>query len=122
MSMNLHIEATRKAFAFNAKKKKISFTDRRTFNCWQTPTNVTKEVLAKKSDDEKVKAYLDWAESICPGYEDNIYDYGAVMGEDLEYPVIGRKMVYPAKEHGKKLQDFLKNCHEEGFAVNFYMM
>lgn len=75
MSMNLNVEATRNAFTQNAKGKQITFTDRRTFEFWQTPTEVTKSILSKTTQDEKVKAYVAWAESISMPYEDNVYDY-----------------------------------------------
>lgn len=122
MSMNLYIGATRKAFAFNAKGKKVTFTDRRNFACWQTPTEVTKNILNQKTEEEKVTAYIEWASSVCEPYEEDVYDYTAVPDENLDYPVIGRQMVNPAQEHGEKLREFLKEVQEEGFIVNFYML
>lgn len=122
MSMNLYIEATRKAYALNGKGKRVSFNDRRTFDCWQTPTKVTYDVLAKKTEQEKVETYVQWADSAVKPYEDNMYDFESGPDDNLDYPVIGRKMIYPAQEHANALREFLKDCHEEGFSVKFYTM
>ncbi len=122
MSMNLYIEATRKAFAFNAKGKKVTFTDRRSFNCWQTPTKVTYDVLGKATEDEKVQTYIKWADGACEPYVENIYDYSATPNEDFEYPIIGNKVVSPAQEHANELRNFIADCKEEGFDINFYTL
>lgn len=122
MSMNLYIEATRKAYAFNKKGKKVSFNDRRTFACWQTPTRVTNEVLEKKTEQENIDAYIKWADSACEPHEEDVYDFNGELDENFEYPVIGKKMVNPAKEHANSLREFMRNCEEEGFKVNFYTL
>lgn len=122
MSMNLYIEATRNAFAFNAKGEKVSFVDSRKFDCWQTPTQVTKSVLAKETQDEKIKEYVMWAQSSSEPYEDDVYDFSGKLDENFDYPVIGKKVVNPAQDHANELSEFLKNCHEEGFVIIFHTM
>lgn len=122
MSMNLYIEATRKAFAFNGKGKKVTFTDRRSFDCWQTPTSLTYDVLGKATEDEKIQAYIRWADSVSEPYTENIYDYNAQVNEDFEYPIIGSKVVNPAQEHANELRQFIAMCREEGFDINFYTL
>jgi hypothetical protein len=119
MSMNLYVEATRKATVKVKGKRKI-ITDRVSFGLWQTPTKVTYEILPLPTLEQKVEAYIKWADSVSTPYEDNIYDYNGELDENFEYPVIGRKTVHPAQDHAKELRDWLKMCDDEDYSVNFY--
>ncbi len=120
MSMNLYIHGMRKAFAFNRFGKKVEFEDRRNFSLWQTPTKLTYEILALKTLEEKVQTYVEWVYSVSSPREENIYDYSANPDEDLNYPIIGKEIVNPAKEHENQLKEFVKYADEEGFELEFY--
>lgn len=121
MSMNLYVEGTRKA-TVKVKGKKKAITDCTKFSLWQTPTELTYEVLALPTVEQQVKAYIEWAKSVGEPYEDNVYDYEAMPDENWEYPVIGRVMIDPAEEHAAEFRDWLKMCEDEDYAVKFYMV
>ena len=119
MSMNLYIEGTRKA-SVKVKGKRKTITDSTKFSLWQTPTQLTYEVLELPTIEQQINAYIEWAKSISKPYEDNVYDYNALPDENWEYPVIGRVMVDPAKEHVTEFRDWLKMCEDEDYTVKFY--
>ena len=121
MSMNLYVKGTRKATVV-VKGKKKTIEDRTKFDLWQTPTKLTYEVLALPTLEQKVEAYIKWADSVSTPYEDNVYDYDGELNDDFEYPVIGRKMVYPAQDHARELRDWLRMCDDEDYTVNFYTL
>ena len=121
MSMNLYVEATRKATVKVKGKRKI-ITDRIKFGLWQTPTPLTYEVLELPAIEQQINAYIKWAKSVSKPYEDNVYDFSAPLDENFEYPVIGRKMVNPAQEHTVELHKWLKMCEDEDYTVKFYMV
>ena len=124
MSMNLYVEGTRKATVKVKGKRKI-ITDRVSFGLWQTPTEVTRQILSLPPV-QQAEAYIEWAKSISEPYEDNVYDYEAMPDENWEYPVIGRVigrvMVDPSEEHTKEFRDWLKMCQDEEYTVKFYMV
>ena len=120
MSMNLHVEATRKATVKVKGKRKI-ITDRVSFDLWQTPTEVTCQILSLPPV-QQTEAYIEWAKSVSEPYEDNAYDYEAMPDENWEYPVIGRVMINPAEEHVTEFRDWLKMCEDEDYTVKFYMV
>ena len=120
MSMNLYVEATRKATVKVKGKRKI-ITDRVSFDLWQTPTEVTCQILSLIPV-QQAEAYIEWAKSASEPYEDNVYDYEAIPNENWEYPVIGRVMIDPAEEHATEFRDWLKMCENEDYTVKFYMV
>lgn len=122
MSMNLYIHGLRKAFAFNKNGKKIEFEDRKNFSLWQTPTNVTYEILALSTPEAKVEAYVSWAKTRSVPYEEEIYDYSGELDDNYNYPVIGKKMVDPIVEHEESLREFVESSYEEGFDIEFYTL
>lgn len=93
MSMNLYVEGTRKA-TVTVKGKKKTFTDRTEFKLWQTPTKLTLQAMALPQNDQKVDAYVRWADSVT---------------ED-------------AQEHVTSLREWLRMCDDEDFSVTFYSL
>ena len=120
MSMNLYVEATRKATVKVKGKHKI-ITDRVSFDLWQTPTEVTRQILSLVPV-QQAEAYIEWTKSVSESYEDNVYDYEATPDENWVFPVIGRVMIDPAEEHAVKFRDWLKMCDDEDYTVKFYMV
>ena len=120
MSMNLYVEGTRKA-TVKVKGKRKTIVDRVSFGLWQTPTEVTRQILSLVPV-QQAEAYIGWAKSVSEPYEDSVYDYTANPDENWEYPVIGRVMVDPAEEHAVKFRDWLKMCRGEEYTVKFYMV
>ena len=121
MSMNLYVEGTRKATVM-VKGKEKTITDRTSFKLWQTPTKLTYEVLDLSTTEQKVEAYIKWANTVCDPYEEDIVDYNGPLDENLDYPVIGRKMVYPAQEHANEFREWLQMCDDEDYQVDFYTL
>lgn len=121
MSMNLYVEATRKATVV-VKGKEKTITDRIKFNLWQTPTKLTYEVLDLPTTEQKVEAYIKWADSVCEPREEEVYDYNGQLDENFDYPVIGTKMVNPAQDHANEFREWLRHCDEEDFSVDFYAL
>lgn len=64
MSMNLHVEAT----ITTMHEKLGEFEVRRTFDLWQTPTKVTRELLSHKNIPDIVDAYEAWCDSRDPDF------------------------------------------------------
>ena len=118
MSMNLYVDGTRTA-TVKVKGKRKTITDRTKFSLWQTPTEVTRQILSLVPA-QQTEAYIEWAKSASEPYEDNVYDYEAMPDENWEYPVIDRVMVDPAEEHVAEFRDWLKMCDDEGYTVKFY--
>lgn len=119
MSMNLYVRGVRKATVV-VKGKKKTIEDTTSFGLWQTPTVLTCEVLALPTNELRVEAYIKWADSVSTPYEDNVYDYNGQLDENFDYPVIGRVMVYPAREHASDLRAWLRMCDDEDYTVEFY--
>lgn len=63
MSMNLHVEAV-----VVAKSHVGDHRVRKTFDLWQTPTKVTREILAHKTNADIVDAYEIWCNNRDPEF------------------------------------------------------
>ena len=120
MSMNLYIEGVREATVV-VKGKKKTITDHIEFELWQTPTKLTYEVLNLPTIEQQVEAYIRWADTVSTPYEDDIYDWDH-PDENLDFPVIGRRMFYPAQEHANELRAWLQICDDEDYQVKFYTL
>lgn len=121
MSMNLYVKGTRKATVV-VKGKKKTITDRIEFDLWQTPTEMTDEVFNLPTTEQKVEAYIKWADSVCEPREKEVYDYNGQLDENLKYPVIGTEMVNPAQDHANEFREWLQHCDEGDFSVEFYAL
>lgn len=119
MSMNIHIEGVRNAFAFKRNGEKVMLKDRRFFTCWQTPTIITRKILSFADNQARTQAYIDWVLANSSETQEAVYDYTSFT-EDFEPVFVGTKTVNIGKEHVKELLGFLYTCHEEGFDVKFY--
>ena len=96
MSMNLYVVGTRKA-EVHVKGKTKSIIDETEFDLWQTPTKLTCEVLALPTLDQRVEAYIKWADSVC-------------STKDV------------AQDHINSLYKWLRMCEAEDYQVEFYML
>ncbi len=119
MSMNLYVEATRKAWV-KVKGKKKPIADRTTFDFWQTPTKLTYEILSLPNDQMRAEAYIRWADEVSRPYEENVYDYDGVLNEDFEYPVIGTRVVKDSDRHIAEFREWLQMCDNEDYNLHFY--
>jgi hypothetical protein len=125
--MNLFVEAT-----IDAVSKVGSHTISSSFCLWQTPTSITKSILKNSSNEEIIKAYIEWIRShSVEEYEKAEWDEGDPTIEihysyDLDSdPIItGDTVRYIktsyAKEHEKEFLLWVKN--HEGWDIRFYEM
>lgn len=118
MSMNLHLKAT----VDTTTPKGNVITVKEYFNLWQTPTKITYKILEHNSNDDIIEEYSKWCESVSKPYEDNVYDYNQPMNDQLEYPVIGKQMVYPAQNHIEELKAWRKHYENEGYEIEFFAL
>lgn len=113
MSMNVHVEAKRQAIVKGTGKE---FTDRETFDLWQTSTDKTRQILASEKPEQ---AYIDHvlsssSEGKYPVYrEDDIFQEGDVIGYEI-YNL--------GKEHVQELLTWIADRKSEGYTIEFYEM
>ncbi len=109
MSMNIYISAEREVVT---TKSGIKDTQVITFDCWQTPTKVTYQIL---ETDNPLQAYMDWVmeqseDYSTPDYADNdIFCKG---------PIIGHTVYNPAKDHVKDLKAWVDEVSSKDYTVN----
>ncbi len=111
MSTNLHIIGVRDVTVNKTgeqSKQHISF------NVYQTPTKVTRQLLASN---DVIQAYKDWVNSYRAEYEDPVYHEDDIFEEGEP---IGFVTVCNEDEHIKSLDEFLKRCENEGYTIECY--
>lgn len=114
MSMNIFIKATRPITFKKKNGEQGSNVQCEFFDAWQTPTQVTYEIV--RSADPK-QAYVDWIlqersrDAEIPEYaEDDIFYEGEPVGV----------IVYnEGKEHAAKFMSWCNDVEEQGFQVEF---
>lgn len=110
MSTNIHISAEREVQVIKTgkiSKQSIKFSE------WQTPTDVTYQIMAAE---DKVQAYKDWVLSISEDVEEPVYADDDIFQEDEP---IGTKTYNSGKEHVVELDAWLKEALEEGYDIEF---
>ena len=114
MSMNIFITATRNV-TFKKKNGKVG-EDTQTvkFNAWQTPTIVTRQILAS---DDCAQAYINWVlTEFSEDEEVNVYADDDVF---CEGEPIGVGIINEGKEHVQEFKDWMFDVQENGFTVTF---
>lgn len=108
MSTNFHIYGKReiKIIKTGGVAKQETY-----FDCWQTPTEVTK-MLVKSPD--PIKAYKDWIMTLSVDEVTPIYREADIF---CEGPVLGYITINPAKDHIKELETWVLDCEKEGFTI-----
>jgi hypothetical protein len=112
--MNIHLKAYTDATMKNGK----TYTITERFNCWQTPTKVTYQIL--KSDDI-VQAYSDWVTSL----EYNIETYPEYAPEDILNPErepIGYITIDHGEKHLNELKKWLEQHPTDIWTIEWYDM
>ncbi len=111
MSMNLHVYATAEAVIVTSKKKtKIT----KSFDLWQTPTNVTYTCL---ESEDVAAAYIDWVRSVSEDEEEPIYAPDDYLCEN---DPIGYETINVGERHIKCLLTWLKE--QDGFEIEWFSM
>ena len=108
MSINIHFIATREVKVI--KTGKIN-TQEISFNEWQTPSDVTRKIMASANP---VQAYKDWILSVSNDRIVNIFAEDDIFEERGP---IGKEVFNAGKEHIEKFDEWLQMCAEEDFDV-----
>jgi len=113
MSMNICIEASREIQVVSTGK---ICTQTTSFDCWQTPTRITHDIL---DSDKPLDTYIAWVMSNChdeqyPQYaEDDIFNDG---------PIVGYETHNPGREHVSQLQMWIDHSEQEGYTIHWSMI
>ena len=111
MSINIHIIGTRRITYANGKGSQKTGEQEIQFPCWQTPSDVSRSIMANCSP---IAGYQAWVRSRARVEKIGIYhDHNTFC----EGPVIGYDIFCAADEHLEQLNDWLKMCDEEGYKV-----
>ena len=113
MSMNLHVEATRKVIVAKTGKESAQ---RVSLCLWQTPTDVTYAILDAK---DVKQAYIDWVKSVSKPQKYPVYADDDVL---CDRDPIGYEDVDHGAVHIRELNDWFKMCEDEGYEVEFFYL
>lgn len=108
MSMNIYFEAEREIIVVKTGNHEIQSL---MISVWQTPTNVTREILSK---DDHFKAYCDWIESISEDSEEDVYAEDDIFEER---DPIGKKIVNYGKLHIIELKQKFESLEKQGYTI-----
>ena len=111
MSMNLHVSGTRDITVNKTGTQELQHIS---FDLYQTPTNITRELL---SSTDIAQAYRDWVNSTRHEYQEPVYDKDDFFGEG---EIIGYKTICYEDDHLKDFDEFIKQCEEDGYELEFY--
>lgn len=98
MSTNLHIVGTRQ---ITVNKTGKCEQQRIHFDCWQTPTNVTREIMESH---DHLKAYQEWVRSRSADRVEPVFDSDDYF---CERPPIGTRIVNDGEDHIEELQEWI---------------
>jgi hypothetical protein len=113
MSMNIFIQATRKIQVI--KTGRIT-EQSMNFSAWQTPTQVTMQIL---NSTDPAAEYRAWAQAASEDYtvavfaEDDVWEEGEP---------IGTKTCNDGLQHANEFEQWLRMCEDEGYEVKFHMI
>lgn len=115
MSMNLYVEAKR-PIKFTVKGEEKETTETVYFELWQTPTQVTFDILAKEN---KLEAYIDWINSISETRQWPIYAKEDIFceREPIKYETINHGTI-----HIEELLEWVDDCNTGGFTIEWYYL
>jgi len=113
MSMNIYICAEREVVTL---KSNIKDTQQIKFNCWQTPTKVTYDIL---DSDNPMQSYMDWVLEQSEDYSVPDYADSDIL---CEGPIIGHTVYNPAKDHVKDLIDWADKVSAQDYIVKVEMI
>ena len=108
MSMNVYIRAERKVQVIKTGKE-VKQTS--TFHAWQTPTHVTREIVASPTP---IEAYKNWVRETSHDYTENVYHEDDIWHEE---PPIGTRVYNAGTDHINDLEQWIKECESEGYDI-----
>lgn len=117
MSMNIFITGQRKITFKKKNGKRSGAIQTITFDAFQTPTQITKDILASRN---MMEAYISWVLAECSHDEEfPVFAEDDIFGEGTPVRV---ETVNHGKEHVAKFREWIANAEEEGFTINFEMI
>jgi hypothetical protein len=101
--MNIHISATREAMVIKTGE---TFTQTIRFDCWQTPTKVSYQII---ENENPLEAYKEWAIDRKDVGTFLIYEEGDFF---KEREPIGESIVNYSEDHVNELNEWIEMCAE----------
>ena len=123
MSMNISIKGIREIFVPTTNKKDTQYIS---FDCWQTPTSVSYNIL---NSDDPIEEYRQWVlRNSKPELEEKFYDYEIAVYYELTDPDLPNykpktsDMVYYEPfdlgyQHIQELNEWISDIESEGYMV-----
>ena len=109
MSMNIHFVATRKILVIKTGK---TDTQEIKFSEWQTPSAVTRAIMAS---DDQINAYKAWVLSnFTEDQEEDVFADDDIFNDGEP---VGKTIFNPGKDHIAAFDQWLLMCQLEGFEV-----
>lgn len=108
MSMNVHIVGEREILIPSINKKDIQRTS---FNCLQTPTKVSYEIL---NSENCIQAYKEW---ILGRFKDEVVDVFADNDPFCEREPIGTKIYNYGIIHTQELEEWISSAESDGYVI-----
>jgi len=108
MSMNIRISATREVMVIKTGEKS---SEQIYFDCWQTPTKVSYDIIEKENP---VEAYKQWV------LDKNCVDtYDIFEPDDIfnERNPIGEKTINYSEVHVNVLNEWIEDCEKGGYTI-----
>ncbi len=117
MSMNILITATRKVTFKKKNGRRGSEIQTVKFREWQTPTQITYDILASK---DPAQTYIDWILRDCSlDIETPVYAPADIWEEDKP---VGTRVWNAGKEHVAEFRAWIEQVEEDGFIVKYEMV
>lgn len=113
--MNLNVCAKRPATTIvKGELKQIEEVIK--FNLWQTPTNVTYDIIAQE---DILQAYIDWVKSISLDRQLPVYADDDILCElePIRYETINDGVI-----HIDGLTDWIEYCNDEDYVIEWFYM
>lgn len=109
MSMNIHIDAKRD---ITVNKTGEETTQTYDLDVWQTPTNVSYEIV---KSDNPLKAYKDWVLSIAQDTVEDVYSDDDIFCEN---PPISTRIYNAGKVHVRELEEEIEILQDAGYEIS----
>lgn len=113
MSMNICLEAIR---AVQVIRTGEITTQRIQFDCWQTPTKITHDILAAANP---LEVYSAWV------IANSMDDHWPIYGDDDFFhtgPIISYEIVNAGLEHIEQIKEWVDSVEKQGYTINWYMI
>ena len=108
MSMNIHIFAIREV---TVNKTGAISTQTIQFDCWQTPTKVSCDII---EEENPVEAYKQWVRDKNYVHINKIYESDDIF---QEREPIGEETIDVSEFHINELNEWIEDCEKDGYTI-----